>query len=60
MKTGVLAGKGSAGAGNASEVRRELMRMPNSNEASRYDQYGGRDADGFVQSESDRQLLLIK
>ncbi|CAF2252235.1 unnamed protein product [Brassica napus] len=60
VKTGVLAGKGSAGAGNASEVRRELMRMPNSNEASRYDQYGGRDDDGFVQSESDRQMLLIK
>ncbi|XP_013595462.1 PREDICTED: syntaxin-61-like isoform X2 [Brassica oleracea var. oleracea] len=60
VKTGVLAGKGSAGAGNASEVRRELMRMPNSSEASRYDQYGGRDDDGFVQSESDRQMLLIK
>ncbi|CAN7133593.1 unnamed protein product [Brassica rapa subsp. narinosa] len=60
VKTGVLAGKGSAGAGNSSEVRRELMRMPNSNEASRYDQYGGRDDDGFVQSESDRQMLLIK
>ncbi|KAG5378802.1 hypothetical protein IGI04_026644 [Brassica rapa subsp. trilocularis] len=60
VKTGVLAGKGSAGGGNASEVRRELMRMPNSNEANRYDQYGGRDDDGFVQSESDRQMLLIK
>ncbi|CAN6985519.1 unnamed protein product [Brassica oleracea var. botrytis] len=60
VKTGVLAGKGSAGAGNASEVRRELMRMPNSSGASRYDQYGGRDDDGFVHSESDRQMLLIK
>ncbi|KAL0814740.1 hypothetical protein Bca101_071183 [Brassica carinata] len=60
VKTGVLAGKGNAGVGNASEVRLELMRMPNSNEANRYDQYGGRDDDGFVQSESDRQMLLIK
>jgi syntaxin 6 len=60
VKSGVLAGKVSSGAGHASEVRRELMRMPNSGEASRYDQYGGRDDDGFVQSESDRQMLLIK
>lgn len=60
MKTGVLAGKSNTGAGNASEVRRELMRMPNSNEVNRYDQYGGRDDGGFVQSESDRQMLLIK
>ncbi|KAJ4916774.1 Syntaxin-61 [Raphanus sativus] len=60
VKTGVLAGKGNAGTGNASEVRLELMRMPNSTEANRYDQYGGRDDDGFVQSESDRQMLLIK
>ncbi|XP_009113654.1 syntaxin-61 isoform X3 [Brassica rapa] len=60
VKTGVLAGKGNAGVGNASEVRLELMRMPNSSEANRYDQYGGRDDDGFVQSESDRQMLLIK
>ncbi|KAF8107867.1 hypothetical protein N665_0116s0072 [Sinapis alba] len=58
-QTGVLDGKGSAGAGNVSEVRGELMRMPNSNEANRYNQYGGRDDDGFVQSESDRQMLLI-
>ncbi|CAH2034190.1 unnamed protein product [Thlaspi arvense] len=60
VKTGVLAGKGGSGAGNASEVRRELMRMPNSSEANRYHQYGGRDDDGFVQSESDRQMLLIR
>lgn len=60
MKSGVLAGKVSSGPGHANEVRRELMRMPNSTDANRYDQYGGRDDDGFVQSESDRQMLLIK
>ncbi|KAL1214801.1 Disease resistance protein RPS4 [Cardamine amara subsp. amara] len=47
VKSSVLAGKASSGAGNSSEVRRELMRKPNSTEANRYDQYGGRDDDGF-------------
>ncbi|XP_010538187.1 PREDICTED: syntaxin-61 [Tarenaya hassleriana] len=60
VKKSVLAGKSISGAAGASEVRRELMRMPNSTETDRYDQYGSQNDNDFAQSESDRQLLLIK
>ncbi|XP_010549364.1 PREDICTED: syntaxin-61-like [Tarenaya hassleriana] len=59
-KKTVLAGKGSNGVAGAKEMRRELMRMPNSSETERYDQFAARNDDDFVQSQSDRQLLLIK
>ncbi|KAF9672401.1 hypothetical protein SADUNF_Sadunf11G0037900 [Salix dunnii] len=40
-------------------VRRELMRMPNSQQTDKSNQYT-QDNDDLIQSESDRQVLLIK
>uniref|UniRef100_A0A2P2LA27 t-SNARE coiled-coil homology domain-containing protein n=1 Tax=Rhizophora mucronata TaxID=61149 RepID=A0A2P2LA27_RHIMU len=40
-------------------MRRELMRMPNTHQTDRMNQYT-QDNDDFIQSESDRQLLLMK
>ncbi|KAH7570124.1 hypothetical protein JRO89_XS05G0048400 [Xanthoceras sorbifolium] len=62
MKKAVLAGKELNGVGttSASGMRRELMRLPNSHQADTSNHYAGRDNDDFIQSESDRQLLLIK
>lgn len=45
---------------NASGMRRELMRMPNSHQKDISNQYIAKDNDDFISSESDRQLLLIK
>ncbi|XP_038712254.1 syntaxin-61 [Tripterygium wilfordii] len=58
MKKVVVAGEDSNGTGSASVsgMRRELMRLPNSHQNNQY----ARDEDDFIQSESDRQLLLIK
>ncbi|KAK2636243.1 hypothetical protein Ddye_031035 [Dipteronia dyeriana] len=56
MKKAVLAGKELNGGG----TRRELMRMPNSHQTDTSNHYAGRDNDDFIESESDRQLLLIK
>ncbi|KAL8145486.1 syntaxin-61-like isoform X1 [Apium graveolens] len=62
VKNAVVAGKEINGMGNfnASSTRRELMRLPESNQTDRSDQYIARNNDDFISSESDRQLLLIK
>ncbi|XP_031284550.1 syntaxin-61 [Pistacia vera] len=61
MKKTVIAGRDLNGFGStsASGMRRELMRMPNNNQTDRSNQYAAQD-DDFIQSESDRQMLLIK
>lgn len=61
MKKEVVAGKEVNGSGTTSMngMRRELMRMPNTHQTDRSNQYS-QDNDDFIQSESDRQLLLIK
>ncbi|GAA0146902.1 SNARE protein [Lithospermum erythrorhizon] len=41
-------------------VRQELMRMPNSLQNDRYNQYRTQDNDEYISSESDRQLLLMR
>ncbi|XP_044482303.1 syntaxin-61-like isoform X1 [Mangifera indica] len=62
VKKTVLAGQDLNGFGttSASAMRRELMRMPNNHQANRSNQYAPQDNDDFIQSESDRQMLLIK
>ncbi|CAJ1964101.1 unnamed protein product [Sphenostylis stenocarpa] len=62
MKKALEAGKSSSTTGHASVngMRQELMRLPNSHQSDTYNQYTGRDNDDFIQSESDRQMLLIK
>uniref|UniRef100_A0A6N2L1Z7 t-SNARE coiled-coil homology domain-containing protein n=2 Tax=Salix TaxID=40685 RepID=A0A6N2L1Z7_SALVM len=40
-------------------MRRELMRMPDTQQTGKSNQYT-QDNDNFIQSESDRQMLLIK
>ncbi|KAK9126929.1 hypothetical protein Scep_015775 [Stephania cephalantha] len=44
------------------DSRQELMRLPNNRpyQAGRSNEYASQDNDGFISSESDRQLLLIK
>ncbi|KAL0381355.1 UNVERIFIED_CONTAM: syntaxin [Sesamum angustifolium] len=41
-------------------IRRELMRIQNSHQAEKSNQYNVQDNDDFITSESDRQLLLIR
>ncbi|KAG2681660.1 hypothetical protein I3760_11G154300 [Carya illinoinensis] len=62
MKRAVEAGKVSNGTGttSASAMRRELMRMPDSDQKDRSNHYTAVDNDDIISSESDRQLLLIK
>ncbi|KAL2247106.1 syntaxin-61 [Sesamum indicum] len=45
---------------NINGVRRELMRIQNSHQAEKPNQYIAQDNDDFISSESDRQLLLIR
>ncbi|KAJ8761095.1 hypothetical protein K2173_000774 [Erythroxylum novogranatense] len=61
VKKAVVAGKDTRGTGTTglNGMRRELMRLPNNNQTDRSNQYT-QDNDDFIQSESDRQLLLIK
>ncbi|KAJ0046979.1 hypothetical protein Pint_04090 [Pistacia integerrima] len=61
VKKTVIAGRDLNGFGStsASGMRRELMRMPNNHQTDRSNQYAAQD-DDFIQSESDRQMLLIK
>ncbi|KAI9385371.1 hypothetical protein POPTR_011G059700v4 [Populus trichocarpa] len=61
VKKAVVAGRevNISGTASVSGMRRELMRMPNSQQADKSNQYT-QDNDDFIQSESDRQLLLIK
>lgn len=62
MKKPVMSGKGSDGLNTSSVdgMRRELMRVQNSYQTDRSNQYTVEDNDDFISSESDRQLLLIK
>lgn len=62
VKKAVAAGNDVNGTStsNASGIRRELMKMPNSHQTDRSNQYIATDNDDFISSESDRQLLLIK
>ncbi|KAK7387091.1 hypothetical protein VNO78_27593 [Psophocarpus tetragonolobus] len=62
MKKTVEAGKGSSNTSHASVngMRQELMRLPNSHQTDTSNLYAARDSDDFIQSESDRQMLLIK
>ncbi|KAJ4725123.1 syntaxin-61-like [Melia azedarach] len=63
VKKAVLSGREANGIGttSASGMRRELMRLPNSHQTDRSNQYtAAQDNDDFIQSESDRQMLLIK
>ncbi|CAN1123509.1 SYP61 [Linum perenne] len=60
VKRSVVAGRESidGGATSMNGMRRELMRLQNSPQPVASNQY--RDNDDFIQSESDRQFLLIK
>ncbi|KAI8005092.1 Syntaxin-61 [Camellia lanceoleosa] len=62
MKKKVVAGNelDDISTSNVNGMRRELMRMPNSHQTDRSNQYAAQDSDDFISSESDRQLLLIK
>jgi len=62
MKKALEAGKGSSTTshGSVNGMRQELMRLPSSHQNDPYNQYAARDNDDFIQSESDRQMLLIK
>ncbi|THG23697.1 hypothetical protein TEA_008794 [Camellia sinensis var. sinensis] len=62
MKKKVVAGNelDDISTSNVNGMRRELMRMPNSHQTDRSNQYAAQDNDDFISSESDRQLLLIK
>ncbi|XP_038995744.1 syntaxin-61-like [Hibiscus syriacus] len=63
--TSVVDVKKAVGAGkendrSASAIRRELMRLPNSQQPDMPDHYSAKNTDDFIASESDRQTLLIK
>ncbi|XP_061342257.1 syntaxin-61-like isoform X2 [Gastrolobium bilobum] len=62
VKKAVEAGKGSNTANHASVngMHRELMRLPDSHQTNTSNHYGAHDNDDFIESESDRQMLLIK
>ncbi|CAK9152958.1 unnamed protein product [Ilex paraguariensis] len=62
VKKAVVAGQELNGTStsNVNGMRRELMRMPNSHQPDKSNQYRAQDNDDFISSESDRQLLLIK
>lgn len=61
MKKAVIVGKEiNVSIASANGMRRELLRLPDSNQPNRSDQYVSRDNDDFIASESDRQMLLIK
>lgn len=63
IKRTVEAGKGSNTTTHASinGMHRELMRLPDSHQStSKSNHYAAGDNDDFIESESDRQMLLIK
>lgn len=62
VKKAIVAGKESNGlsTSNVNGMRRELMRMPNSQQTDRSNHYVAQANDDLISSESDRQLLLIK
>ncbi|KAK8487525.1 hypothetical protein V6N11_076654 [Hibiscus sabdariffa] len=53
-------GAGKENDNSASAIRRELMRLPNSQQPDVSNHYSAKDNDDFIASESDRQMLLIK
>ncbi|KAK5803309.1 hypothetical protein PVK06_030954 [Gossypium arboreum] len=53
-------GAGKENDNSASVIRRELMRLPNSQQPDISDHYSAKNNDDFVASESDRQMLLLK
>ncbi|KAM3337889.1 syntaxin-61 isoform X2 [Capsicum galapagoense] len=62
MKKSVVAGKQSNGTSTSTlgGMRRELLRLPDSDQKERSNAYNARDNDDFISSESDRQLLLMR
>lgn len=62
MKKAIVSGNVRNGMGTTSVngMRRELMRLPHSQQTDRSNHYAAQDNDDFISSESDRQLLLIK
>ncbi|RDY04430.1 Syntaxin-61 [Mucuna pruriens] len=62
IKKAMEAGKGSSTTSHASVsgMRQELMRLPNSHQTDTSNHYATRDNEDFIQSESDRQMLLMK
>ncbi|XP_022720988.1 syntaxin-61-like isoform X1 [Durio zibethinus] len=58
VKKAVVSGKENGNTPSA--MRRELMRLPNSHQPDRSNQYSAEYNDDFIASESDRQMLLIK
>jgi syntaxin 6 len=59
VKKTVDAGKSSSTT-SINGMRRELMRLPDSYQPYTSNQSAANDNDDFIQSESDRQMLLIK
>ncbi|MBA0712844.1 hypothetical protein Golax_011917 [Gossypium laxum] len=53
-------GAGKENDNSASAIRRELMRLPNSQQPDISDHYSAKSNDDFLASESDRQMLLLK
>ncbi|KAL2506195.1 Syntaxin [Abeliophyllum distichum] len=62
VKKSVITGKELNGTSTSSVngMRRELMRLPNSHQSDKFNQYNPQDNDDFISSESDQQLLLIR
>ncbi|KAL2470129.1 Syntaxin [Abeliophyllum distichum] len=62
MKKSVMTGKQSNGSitSSVNGMRRELMRLPDSHQTHKLNQYTPNDNDDFISSESDRQLLLVR
>ncbi|KAJ8531335.1 hypothetical protein K7X08_026769 [Anisodus acutangulus] len=62
MKKAVVAGKDSNGTRtfNLNGMRRELLRLPDSDQKEQFNAYSARDNNDFISSESDRQLLLMR
>ncbi|KAK7276847.1 hypothetical protein RIF29_17993 [Crotalaria pallida] len=62
VKKAAEAGKGSNTTNHASVngMHKELMRLPNSHQTDTSNKYAVQDNDDFIESESDRQMLLIK
>ncbi|CAK7350501.1 unnamed protein product [Dovyalis caffra] len=61
VKKAVVSGRevNLSGTASVNGMRRELLRMPNAQQTDKSNQYS-QDNDDFIQSESDRQMLLIK
>ncbi|XP_009783573.1 syntaxin-61 [Nicotiana tabacum] len=62
VKKSIVTGKESYGTStsNLNGMRRELLRLPDSDQKERSNAYSARDNDDFISSESDRQLLLMR